>query len=99
YSIAQQVAIFDRARVIVGPGGSNMIGCVMARHAELIVDIEPCDEWRWGHMNLMSSTPASWSMVDGRLVSRGPPPHFKWMVNMGGLKRGIRTLLRSNRQR
>jgi hypothetical protein len=93
YSIAQQVAIFDRARLMVGPGGSNMIGCVMARHAELIVNIEPCDEWVWGHMNLMSSTPASWSMVEGRLVSRGQPPHRNWVVNIEAVIRGIRALI------
>jgi hypothetical protein len=45
-------------------------------------------------MNLMSSTAASWSMVEGRLVSRGQPPHLNWVVNIGAVKRGIRTLLR-----
>jgi hypothetical protein len=93
YSIAQQIAIFDRARLIVGPGGSNMIGCVMARHAELIVDMEPCDEWRWGHMNMMSSTPAAWTMLEGRRLSRGQTPHLNWVVNIDAVKRGIRTLI------
>jgi hypothetical protein len=93
YSIAQQVAIFDRARLIVGPGGSNMIGCVMARHAELIVNMEPCNEWQWGHMNLMSSTPATWSWLEGRLVSRGEKPHQNWVVNIDAVIRGIRTLI------
>jgi hypothetical protein len=93
YSIPMQVAIFDRARVIVGPGGSNMCGCIWARHAELIVDIEPCDEWLWGHMNLCSSTPAGWSMLKGRRVRRGDAPHRNYIVDIGAVKRGVRQLI------
>lgn len=93
YSIAQQIAIFDKARVIVGCGGSNMFGTIFARNAELIVDIESSDEWLHAHANLLASTPAKWSMVKGSPLHRGYAPHFNWWLDTDIFLKGLKSLL------
>jgi hypothetical protein len=70
-----------------------MFGCIFARHAELIVDIESCDEWIHAHSNLLSSTNASWSMLKGKRVPRGKPPHQNWIIDIETIVEGLRLLI------
>jgi hypothetical protein len=93
YPIGEQIAIFDRARIIVGCGGSNMFGCVFARQAELIVDIESCDEWLHAHRNLFSSNRASFSIILGQRTGRGQIPHQNWQIDIEALVQGLRILI------
>jgi capsular polysaccharide biosynthesis protein len=93
YSFAQQLSIWDRSKIIVGCGGSNMFGVIFARHAEIILDLESCDEWSYAHANLLSSTKAQWSMVKGNQVQRGNVPHLNWTIDIDTVVEGIRKLL------
>jgi capsular polysaccharide biosynthesis protein len=93
YSFAEQVAIFDKARLIIGCGGSNMFGCIFARHAELIIDIESGDEWSYAHANLLASTSGLWSMVKGTQLARGSPPHRNWTIDIAAVTTGYLDLL------
>ena len=92
HSFRDQLAIFDRARVIVGAGGSNMFGCLFARHAEFIVDLESCDDWVFAHRNVLASTDASFSIVRGVQTGRGNPWHRNWIIDADGLLDGLATL-------
>ena len=92
YSFRDQIAIFDHARVIVGCGGSNMFGCLFARHAEFIVDLESCDEWVFAHRNVLASSDASFSIVRGVQTARGNPWHRNWVIDADVLLDGLATL-------
>lgn len=92
HSFRDQLAIFDRARVIVGAGGSNMFGCLFARHAEFIVDLESCDEWVFAHRNVLASTDASFSIVRGVQTGRGNAWHRNWVIDDNVLLAGLATL-------
>jgi hypothetical protein len=93
YSIAQQIAIFSKAKIIVGLGGSNMFGCIFARNAELVVDIESGSEWLFAHSNLFSSLPTHFSIVNGkRLATHTDTPHVTWTVDVDALIAGLAQL-------
>jgi hypothetical protein len=70
-----------------------MFGCVFARHAEYIIDIESCEEWTFAHANLLSSTPAQWTMLKGTRVPRGAPPHQNWFIDIDTVLEGIRKVI------
>lgn len=89
HSFRDQLAIFDRARVIVGAGGSNMFGCLFARHAEFIVDLESCDDWVFAHRNVLASTDASFSIVRGVQTGRGSAWHRNWTIDEQALLDGL----------
>ena len=89
HGFRDQIAIFDRARVIVGCGGSNMFGCLFARHAEFIVDLESCDEWLFAHRNVLASTNASFSIVRGVQTGRGNAWHRNWRIDDEALVEGL----------
>jgi capsular polysaccharide biosynthesis protein len=91
-SIADQVAMFSSAKIIVGPGGSNMFGCVFARTAELILDIESGPAWLHGHMNLLSSIRRPFSIVMGVQNGRGGSVHRNWTVDVDCLLQGLRRM-------
>lgn len=93
YSFAQQIAIFDKAKIIVGCGGSNMFGTIFARNAELILDIESGDEWSHAHANLLTSNKARWSMIKGSQLARGARPHMNWTIDIEAVIVGLRQLL------
>lgn len=93
YSLAQQISIFANAKVIVGVGGSNMFGCIFARKAQFIIDIESGLEWMFAHANLLSSVPAHFSIVKGVRMEREETfPHVAWIVDVDALIKGIAKL-------
>lgn len=95
YSFEEQLSVLDKAKIIIGCGGSNMFGCLFARRAELIVDIESCNEWSFAHRNVLSSTQAAFTMVKGRQLKRGTQPHLNWIIDAEALCDGLRELMKS----
>ncbi len=93
YTFAQQISIFDKAKIIVGAGGSNMFGAIFARNAKLILDLESCREWVHAHANLMASTSAHWSMVFGEQTGRGRGSHGNWIIDIPTVLMGLKKLM------
>lgn len=99
HTFEEQISIFAGAREIVGCGGSNMFGCVFARSAEFIVDIESTTDWAFAHSNLLSSVKSPYAMVRGVPTTRGNSFHRNWIVDTDEFVRGLerRVALRAGR--
>jgi hypothetical protein len=92
HSIRDQMSIFNGARVIVGPGGSNMFGCVFAQNAEWIVDIEGAKDWLFAHTNLFESLGCNYTVVLGQTTASDKKPHPNWEIDVRALVSGLKSL-------
>lgn len=93
HSFADQMAIFSRAKVIVGCGGSNMFGCAFARSADLIVDLESSTNWLFAHLNLFESVGCSYTAALGtRLGPDTDTPHVNWTIDVPAVIEGLAKL-------
>lgn len=93
HSFREQMAIFGRARVIVGCGGSNMFGCVFARNVEFIVDLESAPNWLFAHLNLFESLGCAYAGALGtRRGAEADTPHLNWEIDVSAVIGGLRAL-------
>ncbi|HEY5299822.1 MAG TPA: glycosyltransferase family 61 protein [Acetobacteraceae bacterium] len=93
HSFREQMAIFNRARIIVGCGGSNMFGCVFASNVEFIVDLESAPNWLFAHLNLFESLGCAYTAALGtRRGAEEDTPHVNWTIDVPAVIDGLRAL-------
>jgi len=96
HSVAHQLAVISRAKVIICPGGSGLFGCLFSRAAEVIVDLEANGTWAHAHANILAASGRPFTMVEGQQVTEGGAPygkvHQNWRIDVGTLLQGMRKM-------
>jgi capsular polysaccharide biosynthesis protein len=96
HPIAEQLAVISQARVIVCPGGSGLFGCLFARQAEMIVDLEANGEWLHAHRNVLDASGRPFALAQGVQPADQPAPHGpmhrNWHVDAEGVVLGLKHL-------
>jgi hypothetical protein len=96
YSFEEQISVISKAKIIVCPGGSGLFGCLFARSADLIIDLEANREWLHAHRNILDASGRNWSMALGSQPSEQEWPlgnsHRNWIVDVSAVLNGMERL-------
>lgn len=87
-SLEDQIRVIRDARVIVCPGGSGLFSSVFASSAEIVVDLEPGQDWLYAHHNLLRSLGIRHCVIFGQRLDASEP-HSDWKVNIDHLRKAL----------
>jgi hypothetical protein len=83
HPLIEQIKIFSRAKMIVGPSGSGMFNCIFAPVGTVVVDIEAFPYWLHAHTNLFASLGHKYGLIIGEADETDPNPvHKRWRLNI-----------------
>jgi len=85
-TIAQQIATFSSADLVVGPSGSGMFNVVFCRPSTKVVDIESENHWIYAHTGLFASCELRYGIFVGRVDGADTRAvHRRWNVDIPAL--------------
>gem|GEM_PF-172508 len=76
----EQVALFARARYVVGPGGAGLFNAVFCRPGTTVLTIESSNSWVDAHANIFASRGLNYAVAFGRQEADDPGPQKRWTV-------------------
>ncbi|ALN74592.1 DUF563 domain-containing protein [Aureimonas sp. AU20] len=93
-SFAEQVALFAKARVVVGLGGAAMFNTVFCQPETQVVTIESTGVFLDAHTNLFSSLGLAYGVVIGEEDRTDPrPSQRRWRLDVPGTVAALREML------
>lgn len=76
----KQIALFARARTVVGPGGAGLFNAVFCRAGARVLTVESSNVWVEAHVNIFSSRNLPYAVVFGRQEAEDEGPQKRWTV-------------------
>ena len=96
-SVAEQVAAFSAASIVVGQSGAGLFNAVFCHPGTFLVDIESEPHWIHAHMCLFSSLSLRYCIFEGLpRFSAGRTIHVPLTVDVPALVRRVRHLLQES---
>jgi hypothetical protein len=94
FAFLEQVAIFARARFIVGPSGAGMFNAVFTPPGAKVLSLEPLTAWILDHANLFASLGHEFGFIGGGVdESDVAPVHKRWSADLDALTRRLEEML------
>jgi hypothetical protein len=85
-SAREQIEVFSRAEMVVGPSGAGMFNTVFCAPGTRVIDIESEPHWIHAHSCLFASCGLRYGIFEGKADAADMRPvHRRWQVNIEAL--------------
>ena len=92
--LPERIALFSRARIVVGPTGSALFNTVFCHPRALVIELEPHGEFRAMHAALYRSLGLRHAFLRGSVVAAGTGhAHPDWIISPQLCRQALEKLL------